>query len=134
MSAESKKRQRRRNQPPALNLKQLTQELLVLEGKVSRLINAHETNTKVFVDALHMSDAQIHVMQRALNDSVMGETRLYKTESGGIDFYLYMCEYWGCIGFSEFVAQMKARFTPQKKLVLTSQEAEQDNTVVFGGA
>jgi len=149
MSAESKKRQRRRHQNPrsnhspqgspqaraSLSQAHLTQEIQVLKGSFSRLAVAHENNTRVFVDALQMADAQIHVMQRALNDTVRGGCdNSYRTDAGGIDFHRYMTEYWACIGFAEFVAQLKAASAQRETLILTPQEAAQENTVVFGGA
>lgn len=80
-----------------------------------------------------MIDAQVHVMQRALNDFLLG--RAYISEDGNIDFTKYMAEYWACIGFGEFLAQLKAFASrrEQERLIVTPQEAVEDNVVIFGG-
>jgi len=77
-----------------------------------------------------MVDAQIHVLQRALNDYAQG-TAIHVTGSREIDFSTYMKEYWACIGFSEFVARLKD-FAPERNLIVTPDQVE-DTVVIFGG-
>lgn len=140
MSVESRKKQRRarnrkhpsQSRSPSrreLGAAQLLREIQVLRGSYAGLAQAVETNTQVFTEAFQLVDAQTHVMQRAFNDHIHG--RVYTKENGSVDFYRYTSEYWACIGFSEFVAQLKA--FSQELPSRSSLEVSEEDTIIFGG-
>lgn len=124
----------RKKKPPssrARNLHPQNNELNALRAGYSRLAQALELNTRLFTDAFQMADAQIHVMQRALNDQILNKALV--KEDGGIDFPTYLMEYWTCLGFAEFVEQLK-QFAQKRELSEGTRAPSEEGVHIFGGA
>ncbi len=106
----------------------ILKEIEALHAFQAQLAQVTGTNTKVFSDAFTMVDAQLHVMQRVLNDIYLEtvaqeQGRVYRSDAG-IDFSCYMGEYAAMIGLSAFLAQLKETIPA---------EEVPDNVIVFGG-
>lgn len=81
-------------------------------------------NTRAFVDAHTAAEANIHVLQRVLNDVLFDQVAL---SNGVIDFQKYMVDYLSVVGFTAFVKWAKENSTDEEVAPVD------DNVVVFGG-
>ena len=115
--------------PQPEQVTQLAREVSIIRDTQTQLATALQRNTEIFADAFRMIDAQMHVLQRVTNDFCQGKA--YQTESGGVDFIEYMSEYWGVMGFCDFIAAHKVHSNNVQPPVIAAPSEEEVH--VFGG-
>lgn len=115
--------------PPPASPRDLAFEIEAVKASQINLVKGFEQNTNVFSDAFQMTDAQIHVMQRVLNDFLLG--RVYMKD-GNIDFAEYMVEYWAVQSFAQFIARLKF-MSEEESAFLAANLTVPSDVVIFGG-
>jgi hypothetical protein len=102
-----------------------------IELAQNRLADAADQNAQTFSDALKMSEAMSIVLQRVMNDmsSPAGIASMHR-HAGGIDFNMYMREYWLCMLMADFATWCGKIATHDKPLIETVSAADVHE---FGG-
>lgn len=111
-----------------------------LSGRQEGIERLFDRNTAAFMESFNLLEAQVAVIQRAMNDLLHGRVRVYddafnSCEDGtvyrGIDFRSYLIEYYICQSFAAFAHALRMSSPIEAKLYEAS--SVEDEVIEFGG-
>lgn len=107
----------------------LWQKIQVLESNQNALVRAFDHNSELFTQGLQMLDAHCMVYRRICNMLTAG-IKPQLTPEGIIDFDFYLGEYFGVVGFINFVDGLKTIIAEEVPLIVSPHE---QSATIFGG-
>ncbi len=133
----------------------MAERLAAVEQNQRDFVKAFNGNMAVYQNVLHSVDVMLHVQQRVANDLVKWQMNilmlqvagngvatplvnpLYCIPDGLIDYPRYIAEYYGCVGFIEFVLAAE-RFQQQQqqqqqRRTEAAEAPEEEHVTEFGG-